>query len=444
MASSGPSNESATAAAYALLEYGTAATFAVRDGVVEFANPAALEIARRIGYPVDDRPTLVGVPLADLDAKLAAVHRDPTEPTEITVQAPDRQLTLRVRVAPAGEDVALRIVIVEDRSGFRMLEERLRERSAVLEAVIESLPFDFWLNDLDNRTVMQNSHSRTLWGEQFGAHMEEIQTDPRIMETWSRTNAAALEGEVQTGEITYRIGDTERQFRNIVAPVRDGDRILGIFGVNIDITDLKNALRDREMLLQELNHRVKNHLQMILSMINLQPSAGAETGDEALRRIEERVHAVYLVHDQLYAAGALHTIDLAGYVTRLVDGIRAGYGRPIEISGDRQSVPIEFQRAISVGIVLTELIVNGIKHGAPEAPIRVSLTWHETDLELTVENRIDGSSPADEGAAGDGGRPDGTGGLVIIRHVSGQLRGSLESQRIDNRYRATLRFPYDS
>lgn len=429
------------AAAFALLEHGPTAVITVRAGTIEFANAAAVRLATTLRIdrseegPGDAGTVLAGRPLSVLGPEIAAVHRDTTVESELSVAGCDMTLTLAVRAVPDPEESETRVLIIRDLTTSRQLEQRLRERRAILEAVIESLPFDFWMNDLSNRTVLQNSHSRRLWGEQFGTHMADVQSDPDILARWEDSNTRALAGDTVTGEITYVVDGTPRVFRNIVAPVVDNDTIIGIFGANIDITDLKRALHDRDVLLQELNHRVKNHLQMIISMIYLQRGDAPAGEARSLERIEERVHAIYLVHDQLYAAAALDTVDLHGYLHRLIDGIRAGYSRTIHGTYIGDSSDINYQRATSLGIVVTELIVNAIRHGRTDGPIEVTLRLEAHEYVLTVANEV--AVPT--------GSPSGDrevpGGLAIVQHVSGQLHGSLSVRQNGNRYSAILRFP---
>jgi two-component sensor histidine kinase len=432
----GEQDEPDLAAADALLRHGSTGALTLIDGAVVFANDAARRILRNLGighFAVD-------TPLKSLCPELAAVQKDTHTPIEIEIPTASGSSQIRVTVVPGSHDTQ-RVMLLEELTAFRSMELSLKRRTAVLEATIESLPFDFWMNDTDNRTVLQNSVSRKLWGDKFGVAMEDVQSDPEILKTWNETNIAALSGEIREGEIVYTGQGGARTFRNIVAPVFEGRTIVGIVGLNIDITDLKRALHDRDVLLRELNHRVKNHLQLIVSMINLHRGDARCETEAVLRRIEERVQAIYLVHEQLHNTGSLDYIDLDRYLMQLVEGIRGGYGSFIDISPLGTSHEIELQHATALGVILTELVVNAIKHGQREHPIEITAEKHPGEITVQVTNRIGRNRVTDppwtNGSAG-------TGGMVIMEHVAHQLSGSIDHREEDDRHLSIVRFPYHS
>jgi len=446
-------------AADALLQHGTVATFVIDNGTISYANPAAIRLATAVGLPED----LIGSAVELLGPEIVAAIGDtdtprrraaaagqpvsgesPGTPTlEIVIGREPHRATVLVQVvipaspaAPADRANPL-VLLISGIPGSRSADNPLRARTAILEAVIESFPFDFWMNDLDNRTVLQNAKSRALWGDQTGTHMNDVQDDPTILDEWAASNREALAGHVHTKEITYTVNGEERIFHNIVGPVRDGDTVIGIFGANIDITPLKRALRDRDLLLRELNHRVKNHLQMILSVINLQRDPCPESAGDTYRKIESRIQAVLLVHDQLYESKDLHAIDLGIYTTQLVEAVRSGYGNPLNYTPIGGDLPIQYHHAVPWGIALSELILNAIIHGLPGTPITITATEEHGEVTVNVDNRVD---PV--GAVSARGGDDTIGGLAIVASVIAQISGDIAAICSDGVYRATLRIPY--
>ncbi|MFP4153534.1 MAG: sensor histidine kinase [Alkalispirochaeta sp.] len=475
----------------ALLQHGTVATIVIEDKTISYANPAAIRLASKIGLPKD----LVGSSVEILGPEVVAAidmtgtagrsapstgkpvpgesqaTPDPSPqgpPTpdratpgpapafEIAIGREPHRAAVLLQVVAVPVSVAIPasvanpastetstdpanpvVLLISGIAGSRSPDTSLRERTAILEAVIESFPFDFWMNDLGNRTIMQNSVSRALWGEQTGNHMTAVQDDPAILDLWAASNREALAGHVQTTEITYIIDGEERVFHNIVGPVRDGDTVIGIFGANIDITPLKHALRDRDLLLRELNHRVKNHLQMILSVINLQAEPCPEFAGDTYRKIESRIQAVLLVHDQLYETADLHAIDLGVYTSQLVEAVRSGYGNPVDYTPFGEDLPIQYHHAVPYGIALSELILNAIIHGLPKAPITIVASEDHGTVTVTVDNRVDPVNGIRHQ------RPDDeSGGLAIIASVIAQISGEISAMYSDDVYRASLRIPY--
>jgi PAS domain S-box-containing protein len=127
--------------------------------------------------------------------------------------------------------------------------DALRESRAVLSSVIESLPFEFWAVDTQNRYFLMNSISKREYGDIIGKRPDEIGASPEAVGLWIENNIRALSGELLRQEAPYRRGERVKTFDSIVGPIRDGGRILGALGVNIDITErtfMEATLKKRE------------------------------------------------------------------------------------------------------------------------------------------------------------------------------------------------------
>jgi two-component sensor histidine kinase len=220
-----------------------------------------------------------------------------------------------------------------------------------------------------------------------------------------------------------------------ISPIKDANgRLLGAAIIAHDITErkqvetyLKTSLREKEMLIKEIHHRVKNNLQVISSLLGLQAHT---IGDSRLRApLEEsqaRIQTMALIHQQLYRSGNLAQIDFAEYLrdlaTRVVRSSRVGQGHlSLEISAEEVYFPIE--TAIPCGLLLHELLSNCVKHAFPggrNGTIRVTLCRHlQGTHELTVR---------DDGV----GLPEGLDvhatvslGLRLVHLLAAQLHGML-------------------
>lgn len=183
----------------------------------------------------------------------------------------------------------------------------------------------------------------------------------------------------------------------------------------------KDALiQQREFLLGEINHRVQNSLQLVSSFLGMQLREIDEPkGKEAIEEARRRIAAVSLVHRRLYRSDQIDVIDAARYIDELLDDLVASIGSDwkAHISRDLAPALIANDKAIKLGLVLTELVINANKYAYDGAagPLRISLSENSGMLRLTVAD------------AGKGRKVGGKGfGSRLIDALVGQLEGSLE------------------
>jgi PAS domain S-box-containing protein len=158
-------------------------------------------------------------------------------------------------------------------------------------------------------------------------------------------------------------------------------------GVIEDVTERKAAeealrasLREKEALLKEVHHRVKNNLQVIASLLRLEAGRNAQPAAKSvLREMQGRIQAMALLHETLYRSGTFASVDLGAYLTQLaVQSFRALNSQPssIRLEMDLASLRVEMDQAIPCGLLVNELISNSLKHGFPggrTGEIRVEL-----------------------------------------------------------------------
>lgn len=177
----------------------------------------------------------------------------------------------------------------------------------------------------------------------------------------------------------FRIVLASGQIRTIRADAivtRDAaGKVSRITGINWDVSDSRQqqkinaALREKETLLKELYHRVKNNLQVITSLFNLQArSMPAGASRVALLDAAERVRAMALVHEKFYQSENLSSIALDGYIADLCRqlGNSVGDQRGIVLVTEAQALQVGLETAVPLGLILNELIANCLKHAFPE------------------------------------------------------------------------------
>lgn len=207
-----------------------------------------------------------------------------------------------------------------------------------------------------------------------------------------------------------------------------------LYAVARDITHEKReaektlaALREKEALLQEIHHRVKNNLQVVSSLIHMQMRK-LDQGPikEALRTCRLRVQTMALIHERLYQSADYARIPFGTYAKHLATEIVSATGiSPGEIALvlDVDEVTLGLDRAIPSGLILNELITNALKHAFPQdarGTVAVRLRRTQGSVTLTVED--DGI-----GLASVPGEPE-TLGLQLVRILAKQIGGTLEME----------------
>ncbi|HOX12070.1 MAG TPA: histidine kinase dimerization/phosphoacceptor domain -containing protein [Spirochaetia bacterium] len=185
------------------------------------------------------------------------------------------------------------------------------------------------------------------------------------------------------------------------------------------------SLREKEVLLQEVHHRVKNNLQIVTSLLRLQSAhSGKPEVEEALTESTERLMAMALVHEQLYLSKNFADIEYSEYAAGLVSSLRATFGLSEEAfrcSIDSSGLRLGLDTAVPLGLILNELLTNSVKYALPaRSPLSVRSLLEEADGMLRFRYQDDGPGlPVGLDPEKDGGL-----GLTLITALSQQLRGA--------------------
>jgi two-component sensor histidine kinase len=156
---------------------------------------------------------------------------------------------------------------------------------------------------------------------------------------------------------------------------------------------IRASLKEKEVLLQEIHHRVKNNLQVISSLLNLQASTiDSQETLEAFRESQNRIRSMALIHEQLYESHDLARIDFGAYVRNLATFLFRSYAADLgqvtlEIEADEVSLGIH--QAVPCGLILNELMSNALKHAFPAGQagrIRVALGANEDKVTLMLSD----------------------------------------------------------
>lgn len=220
------------------------------------------------------------------------------------------------------------------------------------------------------------------------------------------------------------------------APLKDTDgKIIGSIGIHSDITDRKKyentietSLKQKDMLLKEIHHRVKNNLQIISSLIKLQ---SAHVKDKEIHSLfaesQNRIKTMALIHEKLYRSTDISVIEFYDYIKNLVNSLYSSYGISIERVKPEiefRSIYLDIDTAIPCGLIINELISNCLKYAFPDlrkGKICIDLKeLNESDYVLII--RDDGIGIPE---SVDFGNTNSL-GLKLVKILSEQLGGTVE------------------
>jgi two-component sensor histidine kinase len=209
--------------------------------------------------------------------------------------------------------------------------------------------------------------------------------------------------------------------------------------------DLKAALAQRTSLLHELDHRVKNNLQLISSLMQMQARHSADPAvKRALAGMIERLNAVATVHRRLFQSEDVERFDLSEFVRDLVADLEAQTGRPeIVFECDLAPAQVPAGKAASLALLIGELITNALRHAFHDGRRgRISITICKSDLELRIEIADDGVGM---GGSDGGATHDVNGfGLTIVELLGRQLQARVAREDAHPGVRMRLDLPLEN
>jgi two-component sensor histidine kinase len=197
----------------------------------------------------------------------------------------------------------------------------------------------------------------------------------------------------------------------------------------------EEAARQRDFLLQEMNHRVKNKFAMIHSIIGLQARAAPPEARESLDAIDGRVKVMASVHDYLQLARHDGEMDMAEYLNRLCTSLSEALGalRPIAMTVDVDPIRLPPAKALSAGLIVNELVTNVYKYAFPlERSGRIDVSLKLTSGVLILCIKDDGV-----GSAADARKGLGT---TLVNVLAGQLGGSVNREALSPGWLVTVTF----
>ncbi|UEM06282.1 PAS domain S-box protein [Skermanella rosea] len=319
----------------------------------------------------------------------------------------------------------------------RLLRER---RDAKYRAVVDTAQDAIVTTDAGGTVQWMNSAAERTFGlasqDAVGQDIAHL-LSPGGEVPWPRNlEALALrESSAQPVELTVERHDgTVLNLELSLARWQSENRNF-VTGILRDVTErrrvrdaLEQAVTDKTVLLREINHRVKNSLQLVSGLLNLQmASLIDQSARSLLREASDRISAVARVHHRLYQTDRFRTLDFAAFLEEMCDDlIKASGERVCDIDLATEPLEVSIDHAAPLGLITNELITNAIKHrGADPAVIKVTLECWPDGYALTVSDQGPGLPPGFDAAK------SRTLGMRIVTALTRQIGGMMEIPPVD-------------
>jgi PAS domain S-box-containing protein len=263
----------------------------------------------------------------------------------------------------------------------RIAEEDLRHSEARFRLMAEHAPVMIWISDPQGECLHLNQMLRSFWGIEESAlegfswvstiHPDDApQIGRKMMEALETRSPVLVKGRYLNAEKRYRVLETNAQPR-----FSSTGEFLGMIGVNADVTEREEAEKARELLVAELNHRVKNTLSIVQGIAH-QTFRNVPNATEARRAFEGRLIALAHAHNLLTQAN-WENASLEKLAELALDAKGANAKR-VKLAGP--SILLQPKEAVAIAMALHELSTNAMKYGALSNETgRISVTWDRTD-----------------------------------------------------------------
>jgi PAS domain S-box-containing protein len=303
-----------------------------------------------------------------------------TGPDEFTLnQKGGTQVVVEIRTFPLKiKDQSLVLANVRDITKRKKAEAAVRESEEKYRTLVESATDYIFMIGEDNRVLSLNKAGAFLFRKPpekiIGKSIFELFPKEIATRYSDSLKKAYKTGQSSSYESRMVVEGKESWLSVSLNPVRDRTgKVVSVMGVCRDITahkqadeQIKASLGEKEVLLKEIHHRVKNNMQIIASLLRIQ---AADIKDEEIQdmfnEIHDRIRSMSVLYEMLYQSKDMTRVDLSEYIrrltTHLVSMYRSGLG-PISLKLDVKNVHLDVKRAIPCGLIITELVSNTLKH----------------------------------------------------------------------------------
>lgn len=350
--------------------------------------------------------------------------------------------------------------VTRDITRRKAVQEALEESERNLRAIVDNANSVIVKYDMSGRITFFNRFAEKLFGysEEEVVGRKGIETINKPIDPAKRPKLEAMLEEILENTKEYAYNENENFRRDGTAlwvawtnaPLYDaGGRKTGILCIGNDKTQqkraedlLKQSLKEKEVLLQEIHHRVKNNLQVISSLLNLQGEySRASDFDEVIRNCQNRITSIALVHEQIYMSQNLAGVEMRPYLRSLLSILFDSYDidpRRISFTVEVEEIGLPIDTAVPLGLILSELVSNSLKHAFPDGREgTVFIELRRTPDVIYVEVADNGIGIPDR----ETDNQNGTLGLTLVEALCQQISCTL-AVRSDRGTRWALELPH--
>lgn len=263
-------------------------------------------------------------------------------------------------------------------SEYQRMEIALKESGERFRAILEGIGDSIVIIERDMKITWANSFAVEQHGELVGRHCYEGIKDRGKVCLCCNARETFKDGVIRRFEEIIAVqGDEARYVLVTVSPIVNTKRdIVAVVETFKDITDRKKAekklqrsLEEKEILLREIHHRVKNNMQTISGMLTLQE---IQANDEIVSKVfadsKKRIQTMALIHEMLYETNSLAKIELGSYLTRLIDAVYSALteGSPIKVKIVSDDIQIATDQVVPCALAVNEIISNSLEHAFPD------------------------------------------------------------------------------
>lgn len=331
---------------------------------------------------------------------------------------------------------------MQDISRRKALEQELRASEQRYRRIVQTAEEGIWTIDAQARTTYVNPKMAAMLGyttaEMLGRELTDFM-DNEGREITQKNLERRRQGISEQHDFKFQRKNGSALWTLMSTnPILDADAAYaGALAMVTDITArrqaedaLRSSLREKEALLREVHHRVKNNLQVVHSLLRLESGRNLEpTARTVLRDMQGRIQSMALLHESLYRSRSFAAVDLGAYLRQVsTQAMRANAAKPgaVRLELDLASVQIGLDQAAPCGLVVNELLSNCLKHAFPDehsGTVRVELQAVDGSPQLRLRVSDDGVGlPVDFEA-----RRASALGLQLVADLTTQLHGTLSS-----------------